>query len=437
MKIKLIPFLIIIIITACSQKAADNAVQISIAETQAGEQTDIPETTETTQPTETILPTSTSKPTFTPTPEETPILENIDELQAYFDSLYVNLLQIGEDQQAFAQSVLELFEDENLWLDTNWIQKTALASYNLARNYWKIKEIDAPSPVIDLHEDFVEVSNHCGEFANYASNSTSIFTAEQFYEHLENWILCVDNFENALRAISAVMVEYGITVEIADSYDAPELQITSEPDEDVSQPKPPGISQAEVVASTHLDNRFGFHYFLGVVENTGNSPIDDVLIEVFLHNAQGDLLETDIRPVTISPLAPGEKSTFEVSFQEMPTGMTDYDLQVAFSPIDKILDQGGNISTSQGSVTERGGYQIIGEVANTWETDITKITMSAAVYNVDGILLAISRCWTDLDIIPTGSSSPFICDDYNKRYPLDGNAVERYELFITTEPVKP
>lgn len=98
-------------------------------------------------------------------------------------------------------------------------------------------------------------------------------------------------------------------------------EIEEEPEEIIEEPKEvkvvqPKVPKLVVVRKNMREGRYDVNYITGEIKNEGTATARNVKVIVTLYDAAGELLHTTENAVTFPTLDAGEKSVFQVAYDE-------------------------------------------------------------------------------------------------------------------------
>ncbi|TES93263.1 MAG: hypothetical protein E3J88_00360 [Anaerolineales bacterium] len=171
----------------------------------------------------------------------------------------------------------------------------------------------------------------------------------------------------------------------------------------------PGV---RVVKDNYIDSGTGYVRFLGVVENTGNVPLEFVNIYVHLLDEDGNLVGSNKSPSDIEVVYPGKTSPFSVIFSPSDSsGWQTYEIDVEFDiesqdkdylPPDLVV-----VSSSGPQKGDSGVYMIEGEIKNIGSIPSTWLKVFGALYNAEGEIISVEIAWPDIKVLQPDQSFPF------------------------------
>jgi hypothetical protein len=427
--------IILIILAGCSSDQSDGPPQVA----QQTAPTDTLEPTATPLPTHTPTPTATAVPTNTPTPSATPTPTHTPEPTAtptpdYTEAVGVfqsELEEVKNDTAVYVGATASFFEDAGddvaLFLDREWLDSVAITSKLASETFFGFGLLEAPPPLADLHADLSDAADVCGRALADMYDAAIGRESELVVRAFRDLVDCTEDFRNSNEAIAQAIEEWGT---VSDAPAEPEPSETPEPTPTVAATEQSEPAQATVVASSAIEyeNYEGVYRVFGLVGNSGSTDISFVKVNVDLLDSQGTVLASESVYAHIYPLAPGEASTFEAVFPEIPADMAGYDISVEFSnPAFKTYPD-IEIVSATGAIAGRGGYEITGTVANNGDSDVTFTKLCAAFFDKDGDLIGVAWGFADQEEIPAGSSSTF---SIGVKYSyLEGENVDSYLLFV-------
>lgn len=176
----------------------------------------------------------------------------------------------------------------------------------------------------------------------------------------------------------------------------------------------------EVSNIASYETPVGSLWFLGEVENTSERGVEGVQVVVSLYDEVGQTLATESAFTELSLIPAGGKAPFAILFTDPPLNFKEY----------TVVAQGGVVAHEGieyrdleviDHSTEAEGYlyTITGEVRNIGQFDAESVVVVVTAYDAEGRVVAIRDVYTELEIIPSGGSSPFAA----RLYPAAGTVV--------------
>lgn len=148
-------------------------------------------------------------------------------------------------------------------------------------------------------------------------------------------------------------------------------------------------------------------HFIGTVTNHGETNLDYVKIIVNLRDGDGTLIATDYSYTSVDLVLLDQTVPFSVTFFDDPGEWADYEIMVEADTARDEGFQGLEIISSTGSPGTYSMYEIIGEVRNTSASDAEFVKIVAMLFDADENLIAVDYCYSSLDTVPAGGTSPF------------------------------
>jgi hypothetical protein len=147
---------------------------------------------------------------------------------------------------------------------------------------------------------------------------------------------------------------------------------------------------------------------MGEVRNGSPDMVTYVQVPVALLDDVGQVLATDEASVGLFRLAPGEKSCFEVRFENPPASFSSYQLgaptyEKRDEPLPKVTiydDQGSYVPTF-------GDYEIEGKVRNDDSSRAQYVTVIVTLYNTAGTVVDCGVGFPNRRELDPGESSNF------------------------------
>lgn len=230
-------------------------------------------------------------------------------------------------------------------------------------------------------------------------------------------IACVSNSTTATTPVSVDTNEAGqVQNSLGESANQEALsageQASQSEDSLVTEPtEEPIVESKEIsteVIQTNTYISYDSLYVIGIVQNTGNVPIDFVKIVVALRDDGGTLVSSEYSYSDIDIIQPGESSPFSVMFFEDPGGWSTYDLTVQSNESEWMTSYTDfEILSHNGRVGDYTEYEIVGEVKNIGPSRTSFVEIVAALYDENGTIIGVDFTYTDLDVIDPDGTSPF------------------------------
>lgn len=168
---------------------------------------------------------------------------------------------------------------------------------------------------------------------------------------------------------------------------------------------PFAFAQVEIVETVAYEGMIG-PVVIGVVENTGSSPVQYVeVISSFYDSADG-FIGSGTGYAALEVLLPGEASPFTVMGVNVEGELASYDATTQWMSATTTPPRPLTITSSrlQENVI---GYSVVGQIRNDGDTPLQYVEILATGYGQAGELAAIGTGYASLDVLQPGQTSPF------------------------------
>jgi LysM repeat protein len=152
---------------------------------------------------------------------------------------------------------------------------------------------------------------------------------------------------------------------------------------------------------------------LGTIENPGEVPVAEVVVEVSLFDPNGVLLLREAAYTQLDVILPGESAPFAVLFEAPPDGFAQYQV----IPVSAVPLAGDTRYYFELEATDLNGrpegiatYRIDGQLRNTGTENAEAVRLVAVAYDADDRVLAQRQANLDVNILRAGATTPFQLD---------------------------
>jgi hypothetical protein len=155
-------------------------------------------------------------------------------------------------------------------------------------------------------------------------------------------------------------------------------------------------------------DEFGVARVMGEVQNDSPDMVTFVKVPVSLLDDVGQVLTTDEAGVGLFRLAPGEKSCFEVRFENPPAGFDSYQFDApTYTKRDEVPPK-LTIYGDQGSYDPSfGDYMIEGKARNDDSSRVQYVTVIVTLYDAAGTVVDCGVSFPNRRELDPGESSDF------------------------------
>lgn len=167
-------------------------------------------------------------------------------------------------------------------------------------------------------------------------------------------------------------------------------------------------SGVPILSYTDRQSSTSYRRLIGEVLNNTGRNVEFVKIIATFYNASGQVAGTDSGYTTVDILTPGQRSPFTVLY-EASQPHASFKLQVTWSPTN---DQPvtGVVILSHGWRSSSTSYnRIFGEVRNDSGGPVDFVRIIATVYDAQNRVVGNDGCYTEIDRLEVGGTSPFEC----------------------------
>ena len=159
----------------------------------------------------------------------------------------------------------------------------------------------------------------------------------------------------------------------------------------------------EIVSYQHYVDKEWLH-IVGEVRNNLDTPMKYVKVVATLYDDSNKVVGVDYTFTELDVIVPDGKAPFETGTDQW-AGATRYKLQVQGTP--GRLPRQDLVILSHGSYTDGDWLHVRGEVKNVGATRAEFVKIVVTLYDAAGNVVGVDYTFTDLDVIPTGGTSPF------------------------------
>jgi len=194
------------------------------------------------------------------------------------------------------------------------------------------------------------------------------------------------------------------------------------------------IVQVELLDSTMYRDYRGYVTIVGEVQNTGNVPLQSVLVASELKDENGTVIDKSWTITMLSTLAPGEKSPFKIKHLEKDIQPADYTVRIAdYKKASNMPYRSYKIFDVNSYITkeERGVYKVEGKVTNTVPRDTDETMVVGTFYNTEGKVVAATFYSTDPPFMRSGKTASFTLRVLSPAEPLEN--IASYNLTVQGE----
>ncbi|MGI8588816.1 MAG: FxLYD domain-containing protein [Chloroflexia bacterium] len=184
---------------------------------------------------------------------------------------------------------------------------------------------------------------------------------------------------------------------------------------------PPAVSAAgnpsvKILDQTEYADSIGIDHVIGVIQNTGTGPVDQIKVVASWNDASGATVATgDDNLLSLVILAPGQKAPFDVDLLakapvnaklQMQTQAASYDPNglILFPPAQGLTVEGDKLGKGSFSTT------VTGRVVNKGKLPATLVGILVIGYDAKGKVIDVADGSPELDPIAPGANSPFSVD---------------------------
>lgn len=146
-------------------------------------------------------------------------------------------------------------------------------------------------------------------------------------------------------------------------------------------------------------------YIVGLVQNNTEKTIEWVEITVLLYDEDNQVISTSTTYPFLDMILAGDTSPFSVSSDQW-SAASSYDFLIDWEETDELPASGLEFANHT-SYSDENYLNIVGEVRNSSDQDMTWVKIAAALYAADGTLLNADYTYAMLDFVAAGGTSPF------------------------------
>ena len=175
-----------------------------------------------------------------------------------------------------------------------------------------------------------------------------------------------------------------------------------------STPPPLNVTRINFQESAH-----GALWCLGTVENPGDTPLTEVVIETSLLDSSGIVLAREAAFTQLDVVQPGESVPFAILFESPPETFAQYQvLAVAGIPLAGQTRYYFDLETIdlRGAPEGINNYRIQGQLRNWGNADVETIRLVAIVYDAEKRVLAQRQAELAVTLLKAGATTPFQID---------------------------
>jgi LysM repeat protein len=175
-------------------------------------------------------------------------------------------------------------------------------------------------------------------------------------------------------------------------------------------PTPPPLTVTRI---NFQESAHGALWCLGTVENPGNEPLTEVVVEASLLDGAGVLLAREAAFTQLDVVQPGASIPFAILFESPPTEFAQYQvLAVAGVPLAQGARYYFDLETFdlRGAPAGINSYRIQGQLRNWGSKDVETIRLVAVLYNGDNRVLAQRQAELAVTLLKAGATTPFQID---------------------------
>ena len=468
----IIVLIVLFLVAGCGGEAAT----VTPVPTNTPQSTDTPPPTDTPEPSDTPTPTDTPEPTGTPTPAATntpapepmeppsPDIQPVEVLQSlsYFDdglgwAHIIGLLANNSEQPLRSVRVLasllnaegEFFNSAstvaliNLTLPGEAVpfhfmlsDAPELADYELVAKFDEANDDDMAETCRDFgirdatgradaqgYNISGLVENRCDTRVDFIRVVGSVFDAEDQLIGVGMTIAKLDAVAPG-QSSPFELILTDVSAEEATSF---ALLVEADATEPPTAEEETGLA-VEILQSSTYTGGLDIQHIIGVLRNNTDRPFKFVEIVASTFDDDAKFVDSGTTFAMVEVLLPDEVVPFELSFFDAPA-FASYELAVEFDETEpddlKETCREFEINDAAGSAGFVG-YEITGQVTSGCADTVKFVEIIGAIYDVEGHLIGVDFCFSELDELAPGATSPFAVSLAG----VDAGEVATFELVV-------
>ncbi len=179
----------------------------------------------------------------------------------------------------------------------------------------------------------------------------------------------------------------------------------------------------EFLTAVNYTDSIDYEHIIGVIQNVSDKPLDFVKVVATVYDADGNVAGTGFTYTDLDTLAPGEKSTFDVTADDWGEWAT-FNLQAEGNQAQNMPRRDVMCASHRQYIDDIGYLHVQGEVSNQGAGPASFVKVIVTFYKADGEIAGSTFVYTDLDTVAPGGTSPF---DAATEYYWD---VDHYEVQV-------
>jgi LysM repeat protein len=219
----------------------------------------------------------------------------------------------------------------------------------------------------------------------------------------------------------AIAAKFGISAEAIQEVngivDPRRLQIGQElviprPETDPEQPPTPTPTPPPMMIRrlNFQQTPVGGLWALGEIFNPDSHPISEVMVQVSLFDANGQLLDSETAFPQLDVVPPGQAVSFAILFADPPRQFAQYQAVVLagvpMSPNTRYyLDL--VVSDLQGQAADAARYRVRGDLQNVGTSDVEDLRLLVTAYDDQDRIIAVRQANLPVSILRSAATTPF------------------------------
>ncbi len=216
------------------------------------------------------------------------------------------------------------------------------------------------------------------------------------------------------RLIVTIVIILGLTSGCGNAVGTP-VVTPSPPAETTVVPKPsppPRPSLVfDILGVNSYEDPVGSLRFLLEVRNMNDFDVENVKATVFLHDTDGQTIQSETGYARLDVLRTGGRLHIMVVFFLASPEFSTYEVQIEGQEADylaELLHQDLQIVEQTGRVGQWVPYEVLGQVHNAGGRDAESVNLVVACYDDDGKVVAVGTGRPAERVIPVGDSADFL-----------------------------
>jgi len=168
---------------------------------------------------------------------------------------------------------------------------------------------------------------------------------------------------------------------------------------------------------THYKSSSGYLHIVGEIQNDRQVAISNVVIKVTLYNKEKKALASESTPLYLNSLMPGDKSCFDITFTEIPSGWSTYEFEDLTYTIGGQRLPDISITKSMPNLDDED-LEISGSAHNDESVRVDYVRPVGTVYNASDQVIGCQDTYLDgyYTYLNRGSTGSFTLMYYGRDY---------------------